>query len=165
MEEFWNSAKPTHETFDPTKLGVLPVGARQYLQHAICAGTPLATAVRFRMHGEIKLKGWSAFEAEEVINWDQGFIWQAKMTMRGLHIRGEDTVTHGKGAMRWKLLGVVPLVNASGPDITRSAAGRMNVESLRLPSVLAYRHVSWGEREPLHPRASFSAHGETADLN
>jgi len=90
------------------------------------------------MHGEIKLKGWSPFEADEVIHWGRGLIWRAAVKMRGLTIRGGDAFADDQGIMRWKLFDLIPLVNASGPDITRSA-GRMNIESIWLPSALLNR--------------------------
>ena len=67
LDELWNSAPPSDRAFDTRQLSGLPEGARRYLEHTIVAGTPLATAVRLRMHGEIKLKGWCPFSAEQVI--------------------------------------------------------------------------------------------------
>jgi len=67
--------------------------------------------------------------------------------------------------MRWKLLGVVPLVNASGPDITRSAAGRVNLESIWLPSVLCKKDVAWTSSDPGHCHARLTAHNEIADID
>ena len=32
--------------------------------------------------------------------------------------------------MRWALFGLIPMAAASGPDITRSASGRMNSEAI-----------------------------------
>jgi hypothetical protein len=51
----------------------------------------LANAVRLKMHGEIKLKGWLPFHAEQVICWSRGMVWQAKVQMHGISIRGGDT--------------------------------------------------------------------------
>jgi hypothetical protein len=58
LDDLWSSAQPGARVFDPAKVSGLPEGVRLYLEHAIAAGTPLASAVRLRMHGEIKLKGW-----------------------------------------------------------------------------------------------------------
>jgi len=117
------------------------------------------------MHGEIKLKGWCPFSAEEVISWGSGMLLRATVRMRGLPIRGSDSFVDGRGAMGWKLFGIIPVVNASGPDITRSAAGRINVESVWLPSVLVRDNVSWTKSDTGQPRARFCAHGETAELD
>lgn len=63
---------------------------RRYLAHAIAPGTPLAGAVRLRMHGEIKLRGWMPFTAEQVLHRGRGMIWRATVRRRGLWIRGDD---------------------------------------------------------------------------
>lgn len=54
MEALWNSAQPSSRTFEPEMLSSLPAVARKYLKHAIRSGAPLASAMRLRMHGEIK---------------------------------------------------------------------------------------------------------------
>jgi len=43
------------------------------------------------MHGEIWLKGWNAFEAQEVIHWGRGFMWRATVRMRWAFVRGGDS--------------------------------------------------------------------------
>ena len=165
LELMWNSVKSTNRLLDPSLLSRLPEGVRRYLQHAISNGAPLASAVRLRMHGEIKLKTWSSFSAEEVIYWDHGMVWRATARIRGIRIFGGDSFVDGRGAMRWKLFGIIPVVNASDPDITRSAAGRANIESIWLPSVLAHSQIGWEQRAPLHAHARFIAHGETAEID
>jgi len=164
LDDLWISAGPGGRAFDPAQLSGLPEEARRYLTHAIAAGTPLASAVRLRMHGEIKLKGWHPFTAEQVILWNHGMIWRATVRMYGMPIRGGDYFIDDQGTMRWKLFGILPIVNESGPDITRSAAGRVNIESTWLPSVLCGEGVTWsasGTR--LH--AGFTAHGESAGID
>jgi len=162
--ESWDQVRPSGPMLDDDRLVGLPPGARRYLQHAIAEGERLATAVRLRMHGHIRLKGWYPFEADEFVDWGRGFVWRATVKIKGVRISGCDSLENGIGATRWKLFGVVPLVMASGSDITRSAAGRVNVESIWLPSVLADRKVSWTENNASSPKATFSAHGERADL-
>lgn len=165
MRDLWNSAPPGKAVFDPAAFSNLPEPAHRYIVHAIAAGTPLALAVRLYMHGEIKLKRWFPFSAEEVIRWGRGMIWNATVRMHGLPLLGGDRYRDGEGAMRWKLLGIIPLINASGPDITRSAAGRVNIESIWLPSVLCADNVSWAARDDSHLQASFHGHGEAAEID
>jgi len=33
------------------------------------------------MHAQIKLGGWHPFVADQVISWDRGMIWQARIRM------------------------------------------------------------------------------------
>ncbi len=165
LDDLWNADESNGPAFDIAQVSGLPEGARRYLGHAIAAGTPLASAVRLRMHGEIKLKGWWPFSAEQVIRRDHRMIWQAAVRMHGLSICGSDRFVDGRGAMKWKLFGILPIVNASGPDITRSAAGRVSVESVWLPSVLCRDRVAWTEAEASRPHARLTAHGETAEID
>jgi len=77
LGDLWNCAAPNGRTFGSAMLAGLPQGAGHYLEHAVAAGTPLASAVRLQMHGEIKLKRWFPFSAEQVICWSRGLIWKA----------------------------------------------------------------------------------------
>ena len=118
------------------------------------------------MHGEIKLKDcWYPFSAEQVICWNRGMIWRATVRMHGISIRGSDSLLDGRGEMKWKLFGILPIVNASGPDITRSAAGRMNIESVWLPSMLFGDGVSWTTPDASRIHARFTAHNDVAEID
>jgi hypothetical protein len=164
LEELWESAPAGQRAFLSSQLSGLPEAARLYLGHAIASGSKLASAVRLRMHGEIKLGRWFPFEAEQVMRSDRGMIWSARVSMRGMPVRGSDRLLDGEGGMRWKLLGIIPVMTASGPDITRSAAGRLAGESVWLPSTLCGENVSWSAPELLRPRARFTVQGEKAEL-
>jgi len=164
LDTLWESAPIGNHTFEPGQLSGLSEAARRYLEHAIAPGTMLASVVRLSMHGEIKLKRWLPFKAEQVIHADRGMIWKATVRMRGLPIRGSDRLIDGEASMRWRLLGIIPVMTASGPDITRSAAGRLAAESAWLPAVLCRQNVGWTALDPSHPRARFTVHGETIEL-
>ena len=170
LDALWDSATPTELVFSPDKLAHLPAAAKQYLEHAIAPGTKIASAVRLKMHGEIKLKKWILFTAEQVICWEHGLIWSATAWMNGfLPIVGSDRVIDGIGAMQWKLLGLFPVMTASGADLTRSAIGRLQAESVWLPSVFYGDDVSWTSTElsdldsNLH--SSFVVQGDRAELD
>lgn len=164
LNELWESVPPSSAVLGPGSTSALPEAANIYLGHAIASGTPLASAVRLRMHGEIRLKGWLPFEAEQVISVQRGMIWKATVRMYGLPIRGSDSLLDGAGAMRWKLLGLFPVMTASGPDITRSAAGRVAAECIWLPSALCGNTVSWSMQDTQHPRAKLAVQGEASEL-
>jgi hypothetical protein len=152
LEDLWQSSpRRAADAFDSTSIASLPEPARRYVEHAIAPGTPLASAVRLRMRGEIKLGRWLPFNAEQVIHADRGFIWTATVRLLGVPIFGGfDRLLDGAGEMRWKLLGIVPVMTASGPDITRSAIGRVQAESLWLPSVLVRVDARWTAQDVRH---------------
>lgn len=62
-------------------------------------------------------------------------------------------------------VGIIPFIHVSGPDISRSAAGRVNIEAMWLPSVLCGDGVSWTASDAFRPHARFDAHDELADID
>ncbi|HEY9889810.1 MAG TPA: DUF6544 family protein [Candidatus Obscuribacterales bacterium] len=172
LEQLWQfpptdpSALPPHDAhFDPAALAALPPLAQRYLSGAIAPGTPLASAVRLQMHGTIKLgTTWHRFTGEEVIRWSRGMIWRATTWMQGLPILGADRLVDGVGEMRWQLLGLLPVMQAKGADVTKSAAGRIQGEAVWLPSVLCQPEIQWTALNDAQLQADFTAFGEPAHL-
>ena len=165
LDDLWESALISNKVFDPELLIDRPDLARRYLENAIAPGTTLASAVRLWMHGEIKLKEkWHPFKGEEVICWNRGMIWRANTWMQGLPIWGADRIVDGVGEVQWKILGLFPVVRASGADVTRSSVGRVQAELIWLPSVLCNPDVSWTELNASQVQANFTALGEPAKL-
>jgi hypothetical protein len=99
------------------------------------------------MHGEIRLKRWRPFRAEEVLHQERGFVWNARVGA----ISGTDSLIDGVGSASWKLFGMIPVMKTSGRDIDRSATGRWLAESIFLPTMLLPEHgaVWWGSRVTL----------------
>jgi hypothetical protein len=55
-QELWSSGPGCARLLERAEFERLPMPARLYLERAIAPATPLASAVRLRMHGEIKLR-------------------------------------------------------------------------------------------------------------
>jgi hypothetical protein len=151
--------------FDPAMLAGLPEAARRWLSHAITPGTPLWRSVELSMHGQIRIGSWRPFTARQVLAPPEGYIWAATARLAGLPVTGFDRLSSGTGEMSWRLLGRFPVMTASGPDVTRSACGRLAGELALLPT--AFPAASWlrGER-PGTATATlpFGSHTETAEL-
>ena len=131
------------ETFDPAATVGLPEPARRWLSHAIAPGTPMWSRVELTMHGQIKLGRWRPFTARQVLAPPDGYTWSARTRLAGLPVTGYDRLGSGTGEMRWRLLRVIPVLNESGFDVTRSAYGRLAGEIVLLPT--AFRSASWSQ--------------------
>ena len=119
----------------------LPDPARRWLTHAIAPGTPLWQSVELSMVGEIRLGRWRPFTATQALAPPEGYIWAATARLFGLPVMGYDRLTSGTGEMRWRLLNLIPVMTVAGPDITRSAAGRLASEIVLIPT--AFRDATW----------------------
>ena len=129
---------------EPVDRGALPEVARRYFDHALPPGAEADRAVRLEMRGELRLgKRWRPFTARQVTHASRGFVWQASARTGLLRVAGSDRCVDGVGRSRWSLFGVLPIVNATGPDITRSSAERAASEWIFLPAALLAKGRGW----------------------
>jgi uncharacterized protein DUF6544 len=150
--------------FDPSALDGLPEVARRLLLHVLAPGVRLSRSVELTMRGQIRLGAWRPFTARQILAPREGFIWAATARVAGLPVTGFDRYTHGEGQMRWRLLGLIPVMSADGPDITRSAAGRLAAEAVLCPT--AFADCRWQNVGPNRVAASWAIDGreETIEL-
>ncbi|HMM48433.1 MAG TPA: hypothetical protein PKE32_02305 [Miltoncostaeaceae bacterium] len=149
-------AAPTRDPqpFTPALVEGLPARVVRWLRRVITPGSRLLTGARIRMHGRINIGRWRPFSADQIIGPD-GFIWAARAGRAPLSIRGYDRFTDGRGEMRWRLAGIIPVMSAAGDDITRSAAGRLAAEMLVItPAAALSPAVRWSEVDARTARAT-----------
>lgn len=115
--------------FDPSTLTDLPEPAQRFLTAALPDGEPLATAVELEMEGRIKLGMWLPFTAHQYLRSGTGLVWAAEVGGRLLRFVGADALVPDGARMQFRLHGRIPIVNASGPDIECSGAGRLAAET------------------------------------
>ena len=117
------------------------------------------------MHGHIRLGSWRPFTATQVLAPPDGFIWAATARVLGLPISGYDRFSSGTGQMRWRLLGLVPVLTADGPDVTTSAAGRLAAEGVLVPT--SFTAATWTAAGPDAATATWriGPHQEKVDLH
>jgi len=127
--------------FDPAMVAGLPEPVRRYLTHAVAPGTPLWQSVQVSMVGHIKIGAWRPFTATQVVAQPRGYIWAANARLFGIPVMGYDRLSGGSGEMRWRLLDLVPVVSTDGPDMARSAAGRLASEIALIPT--AFGGATW----------------------
>jgi hypothetical protein len=152
--EAWLAHPPVAGSFDEGELQGLPDPVRRYLRTSIAAGTPLARSARVRMRGSVKLgRWWIPYCARQVSAPHHGLVWTARA---GGVIEGFDRYADGRGAMQWKLLDLIRLIHAEGPDVSRSSAGRAAAEAVWVPTALLPRFgVTWEAADSHHLTASY----------
>ncbi len=62
---------------DPDMVATLPVPVARWLRHSIAPGTPLRSGVQVSMHGDIRIKKWMPFTADQIVA-PVGYIWAAR---------------------------------------------------------------------------------------
>lgn len=146
VEQDWvrlAAGTPSPVGFDPAMVAELPEPARRWLSHAIAPGTPLRRSVSLAQHGQIRLGSWRPFRATQVLAPPGGFVWAVATSIMGLPVTGFDRYSQGAGQLRHRLLGLIPLASAEGPDITHAAAGRLASEIVFVPAAGLAGQVRW----------------------
>ncbi|MBK8262723.1 MAG: hypothetical protein IPK80_15485 [Nannocystis sp.] len=160
---------PEPDPFALAWVAGLPEPARRYLAHALAPGVQIPASVQLRMIGNIRGEQggeWLEMEAEELLAPPRGFVWSARLRGRLLSMSVDDHYLAGQGGTRVWLLGRIPLRRTHGPDISRSAAGRLAIEAVLMPAALLPRpDLRWHVGGDLDTaRASFKVDTTPVDL-
>ena len=143
-------------SFTESELHGLPEPVSRHLSAVIAPGAPLARTARVQMRGQIKLGCWVPFRAQEVLTPSRGFVWRA----RAAGLVGYDYYVDGHGGMDWKLAGLLRVMHAEGPDVSRAAAERAGAEAFWLPTALLPRFgVRWSCSDDTNISARFEVDG------
>jgi hypothetical protein len=152
------------ESFDPGAILGLPVPVRRWLAHAIRPGTTLLRAATFSERGEIRVGRWQRFEADWLLAPPNGFVWSAKTRLGPISISGYDRYVDGIGEMCWKLWSHVPVVRGTGPDVSRSAMGRLAAELCFVPAAALAHAIRWERVDDRRAIGELDAHGWTHQI-
>jgi len=118
------------------------------------------------VRGQTRLGRSRSFTARQVLAPPDGSIWAATARVAGLPVTGFDRLSSGTGQMSWRLLGLLPVVAASGADVTRSACGRLSGEITLLPT--AFPQAGWRPGEQAGTAIAslqLAAQDESAELS
>ncbi|MEZ4380579.1 MAG: DUF6544 family protein [Nannocystaceae bacterium] len=160
---------PEPDPFALAWVAGLPEPARRYLAHALAPGIQLPTSAHLRMVGNIRSEPggeWLEVEADEVLAPPRGLVWSARIRGRVLSLSGDELYLAGRGESSFWLMDRLPVLRAAGPDVSRSAAGRVAAESVLLPSALLPGHdLEWRPGDDMDSaRAVFKVDTTPAEL-
>ena len=147
-------AVPSARRFEHASVAALPEIAQRYFRHAIAEGTPLMSTIELEMRGRFLLGGQKSHQdytmtARQILRPPSEFVWLPRMTRGLMRISGSDALVGGRGWTRFWLLGLIPVVNAGGQDVARSASFRAAMESIWVPpSLLPENGVRWEQTGP-----------------
>ena len=167
LTETWDalstSRGPTSR-FDPAAAITLPVPALRLLTRSVRPGTPLARPVLIDMEGEIRLKKWMPFRARQILAPARGFVWEATVGTAPVVFGGGDSYHQGEGRLDFRLWGLIPVAQASGPDISRSATGRLAAETVAWAPHALTDPVRWRAVDDTHAVATIPAEDHETDV-
>lgn len=155
---------PAPDRFDPAAVLHLPEPARRWLTHALAPGTPLHRRVELEQHGRIRIGAWRPFHARQVIAGLEGYVWACATRVLGVPVYGYDRLAHGDGDMVHRAFGRVAVVDESGPDLTRSAAGRLVSEVIWTPAAVLDPAIAWRAVDEHAVTALLPYGGETHEV-
>ncbi|MHB1162437.1 MAG: DUF6544 family protein [Chloroflexota bacterium] len=171
VERIWRSLDEEVAAGEPFAEGMvsdLPDPARRYFLHAIRPGTPLASKIRLGISGSLRTgrdQPWMSLSAEQIVAKGRGFIWKARASSGPMVLTAADHYAEGEGRTRVALFGLLPIVNSSGPDVSRSAIGRLAIEGVLLPpSLLPQPGVKVEGVDGDHFRVTVTVDGESTPM-
>ena len=132
----------------------LPPVIKKWLQAIGAVGREPIRSIQLRQTGTMKLKPeqkqWTASESEQT-SWTDppAFRWDVKMKIApGIYVTGKDSFKEGKGSMRIKLGGIVPISKTMENDkINQSSLQRYLMEMGWYPTAALSPYISWEEED------------------
>jgi hypothetical protein len=145
----------------------LPEAARRWLVSARIAGKPRPRTVRLRQEGRFRLgadRPWLPFRAEQYYTTEPaGFVWFARMRAAPLVIISvRDRYFDGRGSIDARLLSLMPVARASGPELDQGALLRYLNEAAWFPAAMLSPHITWEAIDASSSRATMSYAGVAA---
>lgn len=166
------SMPPAPPVIRPGDWDDLPAPIRRYLTHVLRDEQPSIQTVRLEQTGTFRsadgASNWNAFTAvQHVSTRPPGFVWDASIEMMpGLSVRVLDAYADGRGALRARLGGVLPVADPPpGPALDEGELMRYLAEAPLYPTaLLPTMGISWTPIDDHSARATLTHRGTTASL-
>lgn len=145
----------------------LPDPVQRWLRWSGAADAAMPGTVRLLQEGEFRTgekRGWAPFRADQYFSLDPpGFVWRVRMRFAPfVSVTGRDRWVDGDASMRMRLLGLVPVVDSSGPDLAQGAMLRWLGEIIWFPQAALLQRIAWEAVDDHSARATLTAGGQSA---
>ncbi|MCB0531479.1 MAG: hypothetical protein H6574_12405 [Lewinellaceae bacterium] len=148
-------------------LVALPPTVQRWLDHANCLGKPVPPAFQLQQQGAMRTSPdgkWMPFEATQTTRIGQpGFIWMVQVEAAPfVQLVGRDKYLDGKGYMLIKLLSLVPIADARGPETDQGALLRYLGELVWCPAAVVSDYIHWEAIDERSAKATMRYQGVEA---
>ncbi len=158
--------------FTGKELEELPAPVARYLRLVLREGQHYIRSARIVQEGELRLRRterrWSPFTARQEFSvLPAGFVWDARVRLLPfLSAQIRDSDIAGRGSMRGKLFGLIPVVNASGsPELAQGGLQRYLSELVWFPTaLLPGQGVTWTAIDDRRALATLTDSGTSVSL-
>jgi len=156
----WGADEMQAKLISRAEIQGLPYPVIQFLEYSGVIGSPRITRAIVEQEGLFKTaphKPWVPFTATQIYDIKAAsFEWKVRMKMApGIIVKGTDALRDGRGSMKIKLFGLIPLVNAQGPELDQGAMTRYLSETIWFPQAFLDDHISWEAIDSLSAKAFF----------
>jgi hypothetical protein len=160
------------EVVTEVDLATLPEPVATYLRRCGAFGQPRVWNFRAKLHGRIRAgveKPWMTFTGEQVNTYGShpSRLFLLDATMFGLPVDVFHEFVDTGASMRVRICSLLPMANASGPELTRAETVTLfNDLCILAPAALVDAPIVWLHSDRFHAVGSFTngVHTVTADL-
>lgn len=168
-ELYANATTETEQIVADEEFTTLPAPVARYFRTVLVEGAPYVRTVQLHQRGTFRFEedgDWHPFTATQHVTTNPpGFVWDAEIRIASLvPVRVIDAYKRGKGALRARLLSVVPVADAAAdPELNEGELLRYLAESVWFPTaLLPGEGVAWEAVDENAARATLEHRGTTA---
>lgn len=140
----------------------VPEIVQNYLRFTNIIGKQRIKSVRLKQTGDFRLKpeqGFKKMRAVQYFNVDSvEFYWKGKVNI----ITAVDKFINGKGSLTVKLLGLIRVARAEGPEADQGEILRFLAEGVWFPSVFINDYITWELLDDHSAKATIRVNGISA---
>ncbi|MBX2907376.1 MAG: hypothetical protein KF744_15125 [Taibaiella sp.] len=130
-----------------TSVADLPAPVAKWLKASGALNKTPPRTLRLRQKGKMRMEPdgkWLKVEAEQYFNAERpAFLWLANIRSPLYSVAGKDLFLAGKGNMVIKLASLLPVANASGPELDQGTMLRYLAEIQWFPGAALNEYVKW----------------------